>query len=218
MSDSPGSTPTPTSASRPARRPRIRPRELLVAELDAGPLVRRRRDRVRQRHRHVEVVGAGRERPLEDRHDEARIDRVQDVGDRVLAAERGDVVRLRGIDPRGDEALVAGEPGDGPLGAAGVVVGDDHPLEEVAPSRDRDDRAADTTRTDDEDPHPVPPIRATEAQCARPTVAARRCAGRASAAGANFQSIGAGEAVVELGASAVAQVPGPTAARTGRDR
>ena len=72
---------------------------------------------------------------------------------RVLAAESGDVVRLRGVDPRGDEPLIAGESGDRPLGAAGVVVGDDHRLEEPAASRDRDDRAPDTTRTDDEDPH-----------------------------------------------------------------
>ena len=75
------------------------------------------------------------------------------MGDRVLLAESRDVSRLRGVDPRSDEALVVGETGDGPLGATGIVVGHDHPLEEAAPSRDRDDRAPDTTRTDDEDPH-----------------------------------------------------------------
>ena len=50
---------------------------------------------------------------------------------------------------------VAGQPGDRPLGARRVVVGDDHVLEEVAPRGDRDDRAADAARADDEDPHAV---------------------------------------------------------------
>jgi len=71
----------------------------------------------------------------------------------VLAAERGDIVRLRGIDPRRDEAFVAGKAGDGPLGAAGIVVGNDHLLEEASPSGDRHDRTADSARPDDQDPH-----------------------------------------------------------------
>ena len=155
MSDSPGSTPTPTRASRPALDPGVGLRELLVAELDAGPLVRRLGMRVRQRHRHVEVVGAGREGALEDRHHEARVDRVEDVGDAVLATQGRDVLGPRRVDPRGDEPVVAGEPGDGPLRAAGVVVGHDHPLEEVAARGDRDDRTPDATGADDEDPHPT---------------------------------------------------------------
>ena len=43
--------------------------------------VRLVRVRARQRHRHVEVVGAGRERAVEDRHHEARVDRVEHVRD-----------------------------------------------------------------------------------------------------------------------------------------
>ena len=51
--------------------------------------------------------------------------------------------------------VVTGEAGDRPLRAPEVVVGDDHPLEEVAPDGDRDDRAPDATGADDEDPHPM---------------------------------------------------------------
>ena len=53
--------------------------ELLVAELEAGQRVRLCRVRLRQRHRHVHVVRAGGEAGVEDGHDEARVDRVQDV-------------------------------------------------------------------------------------------------------------------------------------------
>ncbi len=42
----------------------------------------------RQRHRHVEVVGARRERAAEDRHVEHRVDGVHHVRDAVLAAQR----------------------------------------------------------------------------------------------------------------------------------
>ena len=72
---------------------------------------------MRQRHRHVEVVGPGRERALEDRHDEARVDRVEDVADPVLAAQRRDVLGARCIDPGRDETGIAGQPGDRPIGA-----------------------------------------------------------------------------------------------------
>ena len=70
------------------RLPLPRHRELLVAELHAGLLVRRLGVRLRQRHRHVEVVGAGLEGAVEDRHVEDRVDRVHHVRDRVLAAQR----------------------------------------------------------------------------------------------------------------------------------
>ena len=132
---------------------------------------------------------------------------------RVLAAERRDVVRARRVDPGGDEPRVVREPRDGPLGAAEVVVGDDHPLEEVAPDRDRHDRAADTTGADDEDPHPmasaVTSWRGRSLADPSAVVAALR-GPRAISREASFQSMEPGEAVAELGAGAVGQVPGPT--------
>ena len=137
-------------------RPRLGARELLVTELHAGPLVGRLGIRMRQRHRHVEVIGTGRERALEDRHHEARVDRVEDVADPVLPAERRDVLGARCIDPGRDEPWIAGLPGDRPIGAGAVVVGHDHALEERPSRGDRDDRAADATRADDEDPHHEP--------------------------------------------------------------
>ncbi len=132
--------------------------ELGIAELDAALRVRPLGVRLRERHRHVEVVGAGRQRPVEDGHDEARVDRVEDVGDAVLAGEGRDIVGARGVDAGGDEPRVAILPGDRALGARRVVVGDDHRLEEVALRGDRDDRAADAAGAHDEDPHRVPPV------------------------------------------------------------
>ena len=111
---------------------------------------------VRQRHRHVEVVGAGRERAVEDRHDEARVDRVEDVADAVLAAQRCDVLGARRVDPGRDEPRHRRPPGDGAIGAGAVVVGDDHVLEERPSGGDRDGGAADATGADDEDAHHEP--------------------------------------------------------------
>ena len=83
--------------------------------------------RVRQRHRHVEVVGAGRERALEDRHHEARIDGVEDVGDARARGTSAATSSAREASTRAaDEPGVAAEPVDGALGAGRVVVGDDH--------------------------------------------------------------------------------------------
>jgi hypothetical protein len=61
--------------------------ELLVAELDARQRVRLLRVGRRQAHRHVEVGRAGGQRTVEDRHDEARVDRVEHVGDAVRLDE-----------------------------------------------------------------------------------------------------------------------------------
>ena len=142
----------PTSARRPAAAQRVGPGELLVTELDARPGIRLVGVRVGQAHRHVEVVGAGGEGALEDRHHEARVDGVEDVGDRVLTAQSGDRVGRRGVHARRDEPRV-GDLGDGLLGSAGVVVGHDAKLEEGAPCRDRRHRAADASGPNDEDPH-----------------------------------------------------------------
>ncbi len=125
-------------------------RELLVAELHARPLVRRLRVRARERHRHVQVVRPGLAGPGEDRHHEARVDRVHHVGDGVLAAQCGDRARVGGVDASGGVPLVDR---GGPLGAGQVVVGDDDRLEEVAAGRDRGEGRPDTAGTDQQDPH-----------------------------------------------------------------
>ena len=74
----------------------------------------------------------------------------------MLAAQRCHVLGARRVDPGRDEARIAGQPGDRPIGAGAVVVGHDHALEERPSRGDRDDRAADATRADDEDPHHEP--------------------------------------------------------------
>ncbi len=80
--------------------PRLGALELVVAELDAGLLVRVRRMRLGERHRHVEVRHAGLEARVEDRDVEERVDRVEDgVGSR-LADQRDDRVLARRVDPR----------------------------------------------------------------------------------------------------------------------
>ena len=92
----------------PARRPPSAPAAANCSSPSLTPRLLRTGRRVRpgQRHRHVEVVGAGRECPVEDRHHEPRVDRVEHMGDRVLAAERGDRGGGRGVDPGGDEPVV----------------------------------------------------------------------------------------------------------------
>jgi hypothetical protein len=91
---------------------------------------------------------------LEDRHDEARIDGIEDVGDAVLLAQGGHIGRTRGVDACGHEPVVPGEGGNRVGGPIRIVVGHDHPLEERAAHRDRDDGTADPSGADDEDPHP----------------------------------------------------------------
>ena len=74
--------------------------ELLVAELDAALLVRRDGVRAGQAHRHVEVVGAGGVRAVEDRHVEDRVDGVHDMRDPVLLAAARSPRPRRGVDLR----------------------------------------------------------------------------------------------------------------------
>jgi hypothetical protein len=142
----------PTSCQPSGFRPVLGGGELLVAEFHAGQLVRLVGMRPGQRHRHVEVVGAGRVRAIEDRHDETRVHRVQDVGDAMLAAQRrhrrgGGRVHL------GRHETIVVEPADGRGGPAGVVVGDDEPLEEVPASGDAGRGGAHPARTDEENAH-----------------------------------------------------------------
>ena len=134
-------------------------RQLVVAELDADLRVGLARVPARQAHRHVEVVGAGRLRPLEDRQHEPRVDRVEDVRGTHLAGERGDGAGIRGVDLRGPEAglaLVArGHGVDGVLRAGEVVVGHHPGLEEGTFGGDPGGGVTDAARSDHEDAHGV---------------------------------------------------------------
>ena len=181
----------PTSASRPAP-PTRRLRELLVAELHAGQRVGRLRVRPRQRHRHVEVVGAGGEGAVEDRHDEAWVDRVEDVADALCCGTaRRPRPRVEASIRAADEPRVAASARRPRSARRGVVVGDDHVLEEVAPGGDRTAAL------------PTPPAPMTRMRTPLLLFAGRQLPGTSSRC--------AGEAVMELGARAVAQVPGATA-------
>ena len=71
----------------------------------------------------------------------------------MLAGQRRNGRRIRGVHPGGHEAGVPVEPGDGTLRARGVVVGHDDLLVERAARGDRDDGAADASGADDEDSH-----------------------------------------------------------------
>ena len=153
MSERPGSTPMPTNASRPGGLPVGGHLELAVAQLLARELERLVRVRVGQRHGHVHVVHAGLVAGIEDGHDEARIHRVEDVGDAVLTDERDDRCDVRRIHPGAAEARVAGHLRERVLHAGGVVVRHHDVLEEVAPGRDGHGRGADATGADDEDAH-----------------------------------------------------------------
>ena len=123
-----------------------------------------------ERHRHVQVVRAGRQGALEDRHDEARIDRVQDVADLVLPAQRGDLLRIRCVDPDGHEPRLPAVPADrldDPFGPGPVVVGHDHPIEERAARGNRHDGAPDTSGADQQNPHRI----LREVRASRPNLA-----------------------------------------------
>ena len=100
---SPGSTPMPTSASRPA--PPIRRRARTARRRASRRSARTGRSGCgsRQRHRHVEVVDAGRERGAKDRHHEPRVGRVEHRVDPVLGDQRLDRRLVGGVEPRGDE-------------------------------------------------------------------------------------------------------------------
>ncbi len=126
--------------------------ELLVAELHPALLVRRLGVRLRQAHRHVEVVGTRRERAVEDRHVEDRVDRVHHVGDLVLASERLDGARVGGVDLGGHEPVVV-QRVDRLARARLVVVGDHADLEEVTARGDGGERRADAAGADQQDPH-----------------------------------------------------------------
>jgi hypothetical protein len=87
-------------------RPLWRGGELFVSELDATRSVRLCGVRPRQRHGHVEVVGARREGVREHGSTKRGVDRVEHVRDPELAAQPRDVLCGRGIHPYRLEAMV----------------------------------------------------------------------------------------------------------------
>ena len=117
-------------------------RELVVAQLDAGPAVRVLGVGMGQRHGHVQVVHAGAERGPEQRHHEPGIGGVHEHVAAALGEQLGDGplvprVELYGLVP------VAGR--GGVLCPGQVVVGDDQ-LREGPPGRDPGQRGADPAR------------------------------------------------------------------------
>lgn len=132
-------------------------RKLLVAEFDAGQLVRAGLVRSRQRHRHVKVVRSCRARAGEDRHDEARVHGVEDVGDLVLARQPRHRLGIGGIDVCRHQPTLAGPSGtrrrDRGPGSAQVIVRDDERLEEVPFDSDPGGGVSDPAGPDHEDPH-----------------------------------------------------------------
>ena len=157
-SDRPGSTPIPQRARRPAPSQRPAFSNCSSPSLTPHSSYGARRVRAGQAHRHVEVVGAGGVRPVEDRHVEDRVDGVHDMRDPVLLAERGHRLRRRGVDLRRHEAVVA-ERLDRLRRAAPVVVGDHAELEEVAPRRDPGEGGSDAAGADQKDSHNRQPLR-----------------------------------------------------------
>jgi hypothetical protein len=97
-----------------------------------------------QRHRHVEIVSIGGECPVEDRHRETRVDRVDHVGDGVLPAEISHRVGSRCVHLNRAKASIRRR--DRPLRAAEVVVAHDHRVEEIMPVRNPDRGRADASR------------------------------------------------------------------------
>ena len=127
-SDSPGSTPIPTSAIRSGRLPLRGHRELLVAQHHARGVERVGRVRVGQRHRHVQVVRLALQRSAEQRHDEPRVGGVEQHVAAVALEQADHVVDLVGVHLRRDEPAVADRLA-GVLRLGQVVVGDHHGLD-----------------------------------------------------------------------------------------
>ena len=131
----------------PARRSPLRGvLELAVAEFDTALLVRPGGVRLGQRHRHVEVSGAGGAGRGEQRHHEPRVGRVEQHVTTGPGEQRGDGAGIGGVHPLSGEPRVA-DRGHRRFGAAQVVVGHHHGVEERAPGGDPGDRRADTART-----------------------------------------------------------------------
>ena len=81
--------------------------------------------RAGQRHRHVQVVRAGGEGAVEDRHDEARVDRVEDVGDRRARGTAAATASAEEASTWAAEKRASDRRRHRPLGPGQVVVGHD---------------------------------------------------------------------------------------------
>ncbi len=161
--------------------------------------------RLRQAHRHVEIVGSRGERPGEDGRHELRLDRVHHVRCTVLLGDLGDVVGVGCVDLCGDVtvtliAVFGGDPGDRALRPGQVVVADDHRLEEGSACGDLRDRVADTAGAHQEDSHAP-----TVLPVARAAAAGRPVDSRTTSTGSMCSRLGVG-------------IPPSSATRSARDR
>jgi hypothetical protein len=111
--------------------------ELLLAEHHSGEFVGDARDGAGQRHRHVEVVSTGRPCAGEDRHDEARVDRVEDVRDPVLPARARHRLGIGRVDVCRDQPALPGSAGARPQ----------RPWPRPGPGRSRRRRASKKSRS-----------------------------------------------------------------------
>ena len=127
--------------------------ELVVAQLDPGLAVRRVRVRVGQRHRHVEVVGAGPQRGVEQRHHEPRVGGVH----QHVAAVLGEQGRGGGLVPGVElDGAVTVLRGGRVLGPGQVVVGDDQ-VGKGAAGRDPGEGRTHPASPDKKDAHACDP-------------------------------------------------------------
>jgi amino acid transporter len=132
--------------------PGVVERELLVAELDARPLVRRLGVRHGHRHRHVEVRGPTGQCRAEQRHDEPGVGGVQQGRRAVLGERGGDRLLVRGGEPDRAHPVVAVPLDDRPRPGF-VVVGHHEALDELSPCGDGRHRTADPPGAHKEDSH-----------------------------------------------------------------
>jgi hypothetical protein len=136
----------------PGLRPGTGARELRVTQLDPAFRIGSGWMRVRQRHREVQIVRAGRERPVEDRHHEPGIDRVDHMCDALVLAQRGNLRCRRCVQPGGRQPWIihAGHHTGGPVE---IAVGHDEVFEELATAGDGRGGGTDRAGADQEDSH-----------------------------------------------------------------
>ena len=130
--------------------------ELAVTEPDPAFLVGACRVRLRQVHRHVDVVASRLERAFEDRRIQARVAGVEDDVRVDGARQLGDGLLRRGVDLGGHDAITAGvvlRRRDGGLRLGEVDVGDGDVLVRLTTRRDGHERRADPAGTHHEDAH-----------------------------------------------------------------
>jgi hypothetical protein len=120
-----------------------------------GSFVRVLRVGLRQGHRHVEVGAPRLEGSGEDVGVEARVGRVHDHVRACVARSADERIGVRGVDPRGREAIGLGQVAHPVLGAREIDVHKRHSLEEASVLRHGGDCRSDPAGTDDQDVHCV---------------------------------------------------------------